>query len=279
MKKILVAFDGSFYSVSALNYAIQIAKIENAMIAGIFLEDITAYHQFSPIFKSPDMIGLAEDVIHDIKADQKQNVEENIQKFRKTCMEENVPYAIEHDSGIPSRQIVEESMFADLLITGSVTYFSNISYTSDHNLVSDILAKAHCPVLVVPEKHYPIQSVIMAFDGSASSTFAIKQFLYLFPNMIKHSKITLLSIVEESHQSVEGEKRMFSLLQLTAINPSREKITGRPADEILHYAKLSNNSIIVMGAYGRNAFSKFFKASLGAKIVKAKSIPVFVAHE
>lgn len=279
MKKILVAFDGSYYSIAALQYAIQFAKPEQAVVAGIFLEDITAYHQFSPIFKSPDMIGLAEEVIHDIKAEQKQTVEENIAKFKNTCIKEGINYEIDHEAGIPSMQLIEETIYADMVIIGSVTYFSNISYTSDHKLVSDLLAKSHSPVLVVPEKDYPIHSIIMAYDGSPSSAFAIKQFIYLFPNLLNTCKSTLLSVVENDDDHVEGEQRLYALISLHSKNTERDIITGKPADEILHYAKLSDNSLIVMGAFGRGAFSKFFKSSLGKKVVSARSVPVFVAHE
>ena len=41
MKKIIAAFDGLKFSESTLNYAIHIAKLTDAHIVGVFLDDIT----------------------------------------------------------------------------------------------------------------------------------------------------------------------------------------------------------------------------------------------
>ena len=279
MKKILVAFDGSYYSESALEYAIQIARSSNSLIYGIFLEDLTAYHQFSPVFSAPEMMGLADEAIIELKKENKQNIEENITHFRETCSKAGIQYEVDEESGIPSQELIKESMYADLVITGSVTYFSNVSYAADSSLVSDLLENSHSPVLVVPEQHYQIQSIVLAFDGSASSIYAIKTFLYLFADFVKDKNVTLLSVVKDENDHIEGERRLLNYIKNYQPEAKHEKITGKPVDEILHFAKLSQNSLVVMGSFGRGAFSKLFKTSVGEKIVKSKSVPVYVAHE
>lgn len=279
MKKILIAFDGSYYSVAALNYAIAFAKTENAMIEGVFLEDITAYHQFSPIFDAPDMVGLAEEVLQELKSTSQQSIQENVEKFAGACTEKKVQYRVERESGIPSIELVQKSLFADLIVLGSVTYFSNLSYRTDISLVSDILSRAHCPVIVVPEQWHPVQHVNFTFDGSASSVFAMRQFLYLFPNLVEQSSISIISVVGKEDEKVEHEEEALAFLKLYKPEFDREVLVGKPSDELLHYAEISGHSMVVMGAFGRSAFSKLFKSSLGRKIVEARTVPVFVAHE
>lgn len=279
MKKILVAFDGSFYSESALQYAIQIAKKTEALISGIFLEDLTAYHQFSPVFHAPEMIGLADDVLLELKNENKQTIQENIDKFTQQCNKAEARYTIEKEAGIPAKELIDESLYADLLIIGSVTYFSNISFATDQNLISDLLYRANCPVVVVPERFDKIRSVVLTFDGSTSSVWAIKLYTYLFRDFLDDQTLTLLSVCKKEDESVEGERRLHHYLQQVQPNCKYEKIVGKPVDEILHFAKVSGNSMLVMGSHGRNAFWKLFKSSVEDKIVKARTIPVFVAHE
>lgn len=279
MKKVLIAFDGSYYSVAALNYAIQFAKMENAIIEGVFLEDITAYHQFSPIFDAPDMVGLAEDVLQELKSSSEESIKENVERFANTCREHEIQYRIEKESGIPSLELVEKSLFTDLIVLGSVTYFSNLSYRNDISLVSDILSRAHCPVIVVPEKTEPIKHVNFTYDGSASAMFAIRQFLYLFPRLIREASISIISVVRKEDEKVEYEEEALAYLRQYILDFQREVLVGKPADELLHYAELSGHSMVVMGAFGRSAFSKLFKSSLGKKLVEARTVPIFVAHE
>lgn len=279
MNKIIVAFDGSYYSRSALNYALQLGKIDKSVIEGVFLEDLTAYHQFSPVFDAPYMVGLAEDVIEELKTENAQNITSNIEQFEEECQKVDMPYIIDRESGIPSLQLLNESKFADLIITGSVTYFSNLSYTVDYNLVSDMLANSHCPVMVVPEENHPVSRVLFAFDGSNSSIFAIKYFIQLFPNLLKDSENYLVHIGKSKDVEDQLINKMKGYFSNHGIEPQIIEVEGGAAEELLHLEKITPNSLMVMGAFGRNVFSRLFKSSIGKRIVKARSVPVFVAHD
>jgi nucleotide-binding universal stress UspA family protein len=277
MKKILVAFDGSFYSESALSYAIQLASYDNSLIQGIFLEDLTAYHQFSPLFDVPDLFDLSDRVIEDLKQENRQNIEINIQRFENTCQTAGIQYAVEMKAGIPAIDLLHETAFADIVITGAVTYFSNLSYSPDKSLVSDLLGNALCPVIIVPENYRAFKQVVFAYDGSSASQKAIKCFVRLFPGMLNRIGSSLLIVNENEIKRADIEKT-HQYLNLYTNQIKLEEIKGVPSQEILHYSKINQNAMLVLGASGRNIFTDFFSKSVGKKIVKSNSIPVFIMH-
>lgn len=279
MKKILVAFDGSYYSEAALQLAIGIAQREQALITGVFLEDVTAYHQFSPIFEAPDAVGLAEDVIRDLKNEVRENLSVNVERFKRTCDQANVSYHIEVEEGIPSVELLDETQFADICVVGSVTYFSNLSFASESRLLSDLLGKAHCPVLVVPEKASAVKHVILTYDGSASSVYAIKRYMQLFGQSVASLPTTLLTVVKEEGESFPNEEALLQYVQQYCTQIERQQLVGKPSEQILYMASTTPGSMVVMGGYGRNAFSQLLKSSVGKKIVHARTVPVLVAHE
>jgi nucleotide-binding universal stress UspA family protein len=279
MKRILVAFDGTFYSDAALQYAAQVARAEKAQICGIFLEDVTTYHQFSPIFDAPEAIGVADDVIQELRSEVRQNIDGNIRRFREFCEREGISFTIHQNAGIPSLLLIDETAYADMVVIGSMTYFSNLSYSSESRLLSDLLTSSHCPVMVVPEQFEPVKHVVLAFDGSSSSTYAIRTFLQLAPDWLKSLKVSLFSVVKKDGQEVPGEDAMWSYLKLHRPVFSIEKVTGKPDEEILHYAGLAANALVVIGSFGRGTFSQMFKSSLGKQLLDARSVPIFVAHQ
>lgn len=279
MKHILLAFDGSYYSEAALRYAIQLAKSEEAMIEGIFLEDISAYHQFSPIFEAPDVIGIADEVLEELKNSTRQSIEENVAKFKASCAASAVHCKAEHEIGVPGVELIDRSMFTDVLIIGAITYFSNLGIQGDMRLVSELLSHAHCPVIVVPEQFHEVNLINFSFDGSSSASFAIRQFLYLFPNLIASAKANLITIVRGEEVMVPYEEEMLKYLRYYKKNLYREVLQGKAREELLRYVKMSPESIVVMGAFGRNAFSQMFKPSVGKKLIRSNSVPIFIAHE
>lgn len=279
MKKILVAFDGSYYSEAALHLALGLAKREKAHLTGVFLEDVTAYHQFSPIFEAPDAVGLAEDVIRDLKNEVRENLSLNVERFKATCDQAAIPYRIEVEEGIPSMELLDETQFADLCIVGSVTYFSNLSFSAESRLLSDLLAKAHCPVLVVPEKNEGIEHVILTYDGSASAVYAIKRYLQLFVESVRVVPTTLLTVLKSEDATFPDAAALLAYVQEYCPDVGVQQLVGKPSEQILYLAKTTPGSLVVMGGYGRNAFSQLLKSSVGKQIVHARTVPVLVAHE
>jgi nucleotide-binding universal stress UspA family protein len=277
MKKILVAFDGSFYSESALSYAIQLAGYDNSLAQGVFIEDLTAYHQFSPLFDVPDLFDLSDHVLADLKNENLQNIEININRFEQSCKSAGIQYAIEKKSGIPAMDLLEETAFADVVVTGAVTYFSNLSYSPNRSLVSDLLDKALSPVIIVPENYREFREVLFAYDGSAASQKAIKCFVHLFPGLMDQIPTTLL-VVNETGKKADSPERMAKYLALCCKQVKLAEIKGKPAEEIMHFTKINQNALLVLGASGRNLFTDFFSGSVGRKIVKSNSIPVFIMH-
>lgn len=279
MKKILVAFDGSYFADAALQLAIDMAKREKAFITGVFLEDITAYHQFSPIFDAPEAVGLAEEVIQEMKSEARSAISVNVDRFKDSCVAAGIDYAIEVEEGIPALELIAETQYADICIVGAVTYFSNLSFATESKLLSDLLAKAHCPVVVTPEHIAPHAHTILTYDGSASAVYAIKRYLQLFAASVATQPITLLTVVKQEGEHFPEAATLLQYVKAYCPQVEVQQLLGKPAEQILYMASSTPGSLVVMGGYGRNAFSQLLKSSVGKQVVDARTVPVFVAHE
>ncbi len=278
MKKIIVAIDGSYYSEVAVEYALQLASRYQSFVAGVFLEDVTAYHQFSPLLEAPEAVGLAEEVLLELRQESKDRVQSEVDRFSARCSRAGVSWGIVEEAGIPSRDLINETLYADLCIVGAVTYFGSLTVSPDAGLLTDVLSKAHCPVLVVPEEAAPLSDVVLTYDGSVSSVNAIKRYLSLFPSAADDWTHTLVTVVAGNHTPSAQETDLLRYLRHHIPDLRREVLTGDTVQEILHYASQFEGSLLVMGAFTRNILSTMMKPSVGKQVVKAHLVPVLVAH-
>lgn len=60
------------------------------------------------------------------------------------------------------------------------------------------------PVLIVPQKFYYPENIILAYDGSESSLYAIKQFAYIFPEFC-NTNITVVFAAKENDRAMPDE--------------------------------------------------------------------------
>ena len=119
--------------------------------------------------------------------------------------------------------------------------------------------------------------MILAYDGSESSVFAIKQFAYVYPQLAKNETI-LLSITHHEDDLpdysliTELLTRHFSNLKIQTLHLKNRKdftewVAGKPG------------SFIVMGAFSRSIFSQFFKKSFASDVIHEIKMPIFISHK
>src|ERR1051325_3777806 len=178
MKKILLAFDGRHYSRSAIEFVARINEKSPVLLTGVFLRQVDYANLFSYWgggSAGPMFIPVAE-------GDQPKVSEENIREFENFCQHNGIEYRIHKDlKDFALQELKTETRFADLLIISSDTYYAAPYDKQPNDYLMDTLHGVECPVIVLPgEAAFP-ETTILAYDGSASSVYAIKQFAYLFP--------------------------------------------------------------------------------------------------
>src|SRR4051794_31749858 len=104
------------------------------------------------------------------------------------CRKNQIQYRV-HETyyGPAPAELRKETRFADALIIGSEGFYSQEGTLSDY--LKEVLQEAECPVLVVPENYNFPESNILAYDASASSVYAMRQFAYLFPELCSHPSL------------------------------------------------------------------------------------------
>ncbi len=279
MKKIIVTIDALTYNEHALEYAIGIARRSGGMVLGVFLHDMSyIYADLPGIF---DLVPVEYNNIIKKQHEDHEKLELNLKLFNERCNQENIKHKAHFYDGTDIVNfLVNESVFADILILDEHMSFTNAGAHQLSNFIVDVLEDAHCPVLVVPGKFELVDNVFLCYDGTPSSVHAIKMYSYLFPEW-NEKPTTLVTFNSTSSNHLSSSENIKDLLHQHFSNlifdVEHEK---RAANAVLSFFKLyQENAFVVMGAYGRSQFSRLLKKSLANTIIKEIKVPVFITHE
>lgn len=197
--------------------------------------------------------------------------------FTDTCAKHNVLCDVHSNALVPVYEIIEESRFADLLIVDGSLSFEKHRETAPSSFVKDVLYYAECPVIVAPQQFAGIDEVIFAYDGSASSVFAIRQFTYLFPGL-EDKTATVLHVTENDEWPAREKQLMADWLKPHYSVINFRLLKGSARNELPAYLQGRENLFVVMGAFGRSMLSRMIRHSNAAPLLKTADLPVFITH-
>lgn len=273
MKKILLASDGIHFSEGAFEFARRLNEMEPVLLTGVFLPQaqLANLWSYADGMNGPLFVPLVESGEESIK-------QENIDRFEQLCVHNNIDYRIHkdyYDFALP--ELKKETRFADLLILGSEKFYENMGTDKPNEYLRDVLHGVECPVLLVPETFSFPESIILAYDGSDSSVYAIKQFAYLFPEFCNRE--TLLVYTDEKEKKDFPDRILME--ELTARhfpNLTFFKLTLDPKKYFATWIMEKKGALLVSGSYGRSGLSELFRKSFVNEVISDHQLPVFITH-
>ncbi|HET9279620.1 MAG TPA: universal stress protein [Flavitalea sp.] len=278
MEKILLAINPAKINVNTIDFACYIANLTGSKLTAVFLKHLK--REETPSLKAFHGGVSVESVL---QSDLPQNSErlnqweQNVHVVENACKNRGVTCCIHRDKGVPTEDVVFESRFADMLIVDAEMSFHDKPETLPTEFVREVLAKSECPVVIAPYSFYGINEIVFADDGSASSAFAIKQFSYLLPEL-SDKKITILQVDESGDLPTFDNHKIREFLQMHYGAIEFKFLHGKASDKLYGYLLLKKDAFVVMGAFGRNMLSTFFKHSTAELLIKTINAPIFIAH-
>ncbi len=274
MKKILLAFDGSHFSEGAFKFAKILNERQRILLTAAFLAQVDYANLWS--YSGGDASGavfipLVEDA--DTEA-----VVKNIEHFENMCKKNDIEYRVHKDfTDFALPELKKESRFADLLVIGSEKFYENIRTGDVNDYLQDTLHGVECPVIIVPEKFDFPKTNILAYDGSGSSVYAIKEFAYLFPELTSNPTV-LVFAKEDGENTFPDEVNIEELTARHFPDLTLVKLQIDPRKYFVEAVQESKSSILVCGSFGRSMLSRIFRKSFVNDIIRQHCIPIFIAH-
>jgi nucleotide-binding universal stress UspA family protein len=273
--------DPSPFSESALNLACVIAKVYDAEVTGMVILDIPGIEESI----GPVPIGgihLAEKLEKEKKEEARQRIEALIEKFKIKCRKEGVRHREAERQGSPSAQILNESIYYDLLIVGLRSYFHFETSEKYGRSLDTLLKESVTPIYGVPEDlHLLVKPdrkirVLMAFDGSPLAARAMQHFSNLITPDIY--EVTLLNSSDDKEEGEMILSRAEEYLNSHNITNIKKVWTAENVIDVIKTQYYDSMDGFVVGAHSHEGIFDFLAGSLTKFLVKSAKKPVFIGQ-
>lgn len=276
MQKIILLVDPRGIDKALLDFGSSLAASGNISLYGLFL------HPDNPVLVQED--GYEEEKLFTGKRKPARSIKrgvtpvEDSKKQFLAYFKNHAPRLIP-DTGdaFTDYQIIEETRFADGIIISADSNFSGASKSVPTRLTEYILKKSECPVIVAPISSNPIDEVVFAYDGSASSVFAAKEFTRVFPQF-EDKRVTFLEVKVDDSSAIANQQKITDYLKMHYSSIGYRVLHGNPGDELFSYFLEKKNTFLVLGAFGRSPISSLVHRSSASLLLKTTTLPLFIAH-
>ena len=282
MKKIALLINPLNFKTEQLEFAAYFGRLGRSNVTGVFIEP--QHYGDANASLSPIVGQIYDESLVKTAAERREDTaicNQNMERFKEACISREVGAVVHHFQGNVLRNAVHETRYSDLFILDPSLSFTHHTEVPSRFAI-ELLNHAECPVLIAPSTFAPIEEVVIAYDGSHSSVFAIKQFYYQLPELAD-KKVTVLQILEKDdhlgHSDEQNEFREWMSGHFQHVH--YQEIRGNAGDTLPKYFVSNNenrNKLLVTGAFGRNLLSTFFKPSTANLLLKTVDVPIFIAH-
>lgn len=279
MKKIVVAFDGLTFSEPSMHYAAALASAANAHLVGVFLEDFT--HHSYKIYELVSEKGVSSAKLKELERKDKATRAEAVARFETFCNKSAIKYSVHRDHFIAIRDLVHETIYADMLVISRDESFSHYADNKPSPFIKELMINMQCPALLVPSKYKPLKKIVLLYDGKPASVYAVKMFSYLFDSL-KNLPAEVISVKSaEDNMHLPDNRLMKEFMKRHFPKAAYTVLQGFPEHEIINHLKEQQEAetLIVAGAYRRGSVSRWFRASMGDVLMKELKSPLFIAHQ
>jgi nucleotide-binding universal stress UspA family protein len=276
IKTILIPVDGSANSATAVDYGIYIApKLESSLtglhVIDVFLIQGPMMTDISATVGMPPYDGYFEAVETSLK----EKAEAVLKNFEDRCRKAGVACLSKKNIGKISDTIIEEAESADLILMAKKGEHFHLKEGGLIGSVAEVVIRhSGKPVMVIPESFREIESMGLAYDGSAPARKALELSL----NISKKAKwpITVIIINADAAKAADLSQQVEEMAQKGLADCEVIISSGKESDEILKFIREGSVELMVMGAYGHNRLREWLLGSTTSHIIQKSPIPVLL---
>lgn len=278
MKKILVCIDGSKLSKDVCDYGIEIAQKLDLPL--ILLNVVEHSHTTKKINLSGN-IGLgSKDALLEELADEELQESKKLIARGKTILQEMQEY-VQH-RGLTNYTTLQKhgTLYETLDDLSGEIKIAVIGLRGENNEnaigshIEELIRTVTIPVLLVNKGFTPIESMLMAYDGSdyAKKAIEIGAKSPIFPNIKRH----LVNVNKDTMASAKLLSEAKSLFATKEIEVTTASLSGDCAKSLLEYQEKNDLDIIAMGAHSHNRFRSVIFGSFTTKMLLNSKVPLLL---
>jgi nucleotide-binding universal stress UspA family protein len=279
VKNILIPTDGSDYGKTAIAYGIHIAQRLGTGLVGLHVVDIRLLQ--GPVFTDlSGSIGVPpyQEFYPAIESSLEAKAEEILGDFRAQCEAAGIHPETKKVTGVIDEMIIEEGRTCCdwILLAQRGEHFHIGDGAILGSTAQSVVRSSGKPVLVTPGKFREIESMAIAYDGSAPAHNALKLAADL--SVAASWPLSVVTISNDPSLATEIVQKAEAYLDPLKIDSTVLILNGKEDKELLRYIREGAVELLVMGAFGHNRFRELLGGSTTSTIIRKSTIPVLLTR-
>jgi nucleotide-binding universal stress UspA family protein len=198
-------------------------------------------------------------------------------RFNQLCSEVGVSGSLAIEVGEVARKICERSALTDLVVL-------NLAYPPSSQWLArlgsgfrTIIRQCARPVLAVPGQASPLESALLAYDGSLKSKEAL--FVATYMAEIWKIPLTVLTVAEADNTTPETQNHAKAYLELHEVQATFINVeAGSVPEAILKTAGERESDLIIMGGYRAHPVVEVMLGSSVDRILRESKRPMLICQ-
>jgi nucleotide-binding universal stress UspA family protein len=277
-KNILLCTDGSPTADNAAAHAVALAGKLRARITALYVTDIRVLE--GPLLS--DISGALgaqtyNALLPQLEQIQREKADALLQAVKKRCADAQIECAVAHETGTLIHKMLDYERKADLVVLGRQG--ENAKWLEDAlgSSVERMVRASVKPCLVTPGQFRPIEHILLAHDGSAESTKALRAGIGLAGDL--GVGVTIITVCQKEGEEAAATKILKDAQQQAAaakLSVHGELGHGHAESEILRVCEEVGAELIVMGAYGHTRIRELVLGSTTSQVLTESHVPVLL---
>ncbi len=273
IKRILVGLSGTAFTPSAIQHAVDLARLHDASLTGVTLVDLGRLANVGPIPMGGG--AAASEIIEHRLAVTEQRVRQTIEQFERACREARIPHQVCQETGDPFTQLMARWRYHDLTIFGLRGLFEYGVVHNPDDQVIRLIARGVRPIIAVGEEFRLIRRVMIAYNGSMESANTMKRFAQLQ----LWSDMTIRIVYcnrERPCPSLLDDARAYCADH--GLNVETEYIQARPTESLLEHAADWQADMIALGSTARARLFRHMMGDTALHLIRNAHLPLFLGQ-
>ena len=238
--------------------------IDTISIEGTFFHDISGSLGFEPYL--------------DFSSKMREILEERgktiLEDFAARCEKKGIRYTAHLDMGLIANEICERSKVADLVVLGHRGVNEEFSTGLLGTTAETITRKCPRPVFVSTRQFKPVESPLLAYDGSQRASSAMESAAEFCT--VLHLPLTVLTVSRDESVIRANLQQARGYLGSYPIDVTYETASGYPEQKIVEQLVSRNHDLLFIGAYGHRRIIEMVLGSTTEYVLRNAPCPVFL---
>ncbi|OQA18235.1 MAG: Universal stress protein family protein [Chloroflexi bacterium ADurb.Bin360] len=197
-------------------------------------------------------------------------------RFESTCQKAGFAGQLVIEEGNIARAICERARWADLVILNLAHPPGTQPLAKLSSGFRTLMRRCACPILAVPRQARPLDSALLAYDGSPKAREGLFVAAYLASRW--SIPLVVLTVMEGDRQLSETLLQAQNYLQVRKLHATFVDDKGPVGETILRTAHKHNCNLIIVGSYGLSPVVEVVLGSAVDQVLCESTRPVLICR-